>query len=77
MNETMLSIEKLTHSFGGLKAISDFRLHVRHGQIYGVIGPNGAGKTTLFNLITGLYRPTHGRIVFAGQRHHGNETPRN
>ncbi len=67
MNETMLSIEKLTHSFGGLKAISDFRLHVRHGQIYGVIGPNGAGKTTLFNLITGLYRPTHGRIVFAGQ----------
>lgn len=66
MNETILSIERLTHSFGGLKAISDFRLQVQRGQVYGVIGPNGAGKTTLFNLITGIYRPTAGRIFFDG-----------
>lgn len=62
----MLTINNLTHFFGGLKAVSDFNVKVETDTIHGVIGPNGAGKTTLFNLITGLYRPSSGEILFDG-----------
>jgi len=54
-------------NFGGLQVVSDLDLHVDEGEIVSVIGPNGAGKTTLFNLITGIYEPTGGDIVFAGE----------
>jgi branched-chain amino acid transport system ATP-binding protein len=54
-------------SFGGLRAVADFDLVVRPKQIVGLIGPNGAGKTTCFNLVTGVYAPDTGRIVFDGQ----------
>src|SRR5437868_13280785 len=54
-------------AFGGLKVVNELDLHVDEGEIVSVIGPNGAGKTTLFNLITGLYEPTGGDIVFAGE----------
>jgi len=54
-------------SFGGLKCVDQLDLHVDEGEIVSVIGPNGAGKTTLFNLITGVYDPTGGDIVFAGK----------
>lgn len=62
----LLTINNLSHYFGGLKAVSDFNIKVEPGIIHGVIGPNGAGKTTLFNLITGLYRPSSGEILFNG-----------
>ncbi len=63
---SLLKAEGVTHFFGGLCAVSDFNLDLRAGELVGVIGPNGAGKTTVFNLITGVYRPSGGRIVFGG-----------
>jgi branched-chain amino acid transport system ATP-binding protein len=58
----------LTKDFGGLRAVHDLALRVEEGEIVGLIGPNGSGKTTVFNLVTGLYRPTGGRITFDGGR---------
>ncbi|RLB44123.1 MAG: ABC transporter ATP-binding protein [Deltaproteobacteria bacterium] len=60
---TILKLVNISKSFGGLKAVSDFNLEVRKGEILGIIGPNGAGKTTLFNLITGFYPVDSGRII--------------
>lgn len=60
-------IEGLTKQFGGLSAVNLFDLSVNKGEIVGLIGPNGAGKTTIFNLITGVLRPTKGRIIFNGE----------
>jgi len=62
----LLQIENLTHYFGGLRAVYRYRVEIEPGQIRGLIGPNGAGKTTIFNLITGMYRPTEGKILFNG-----------
>jgi branched-chain amino acid transport system ATP-binding protein len=56
----------MSHYFGGLKALSNFDFDIPEGVIYGLIGPNGSGKTTAFNLITGIYTPTEGRILFGG-----------
>jgi branched-chain amino acid transport system ATP-binding protein len=64
---TLLHIEHLTHYFGGLRAVQDVNLELQPGELVAIIGPNGAGKTTVFNLITGVYRPTQGKIVFQGQ----------
>jgi len=61
---SLLTIEHLTHRFGGLRAVGDFNLTLQSRELVAIIGPNGAGKTTVFNLITGVYRPTEGRIVF-------------
>ena len=66
MSAPVLSIQDMSHYFGGLKAVSDFSFDVPEGVIYGLIGPNGSGKTTTFNLITGIYTPTHGKILFEG-----------
>jgi branched-chain amino acid transport system ATP-binding protein len=63
----MLSIENLSKSFGGVHAVQDVSFQVKQGSIHSVIGPNGAGKTTLFNLVTGVYTPTSGRIMFDGE----------
>jgi branched-chain amino acid transport system ATP-binding protein len=63
----LLSVEHVTRRFGGVVAVDDVSLAVEAGQIAGLIGPNGAGKTTLFNLITRLYRPDGGDIVFDGE----------
>ena len=60
-------------AFGGLKCVDELDLHVDEGEIVSVIGPNGAGKTTLFNLVTGVYEPTTGDIVFAGESIKGLE----
>ncbi|RME36872.1 MAG: ABC transporter ATP-binding protein [Thermoflexia bacterium] len=62
----LLQIRGLTHYFGGLRAVHDFNLDLEPGELVGIIGPNGAGKTTVFNLITGVYRPTAGEILFNG-----------
>jgi len=63
----LLSVEHVTRRFGGVVAVDDVTLDVGEGEIVGLIGPNGAGKTTLFNLITRLYAPDAGEIVFAGE----------
>ena len=63
----LLAVEDMTHWFGGLRAVNDYNLQVEPAQIRGLIGPNGAGKTTIFNLITGRYKPTEGRILLEGQ----------
>ena len=64
--QSILEITDLSHSFGGLKALTDFSLEVFPGELVGLIGPNGAGKTTVFNLITGVFRISDGRIMFQG-----------
>jgi len=58
----LLSVDKISIAFGGLKAVSDFSLHLAPASLRGLIGPNGAGKTTVFNMLTGVYRPTAGSI---------------
>jgi branched-chain amino acid transport system ATP-binding protein len=62
----LLEIEKLTKRFGGLTAVSTVDMSVEKGEIVGLIGPNGAGKSTLFNLVTGVYPPSSGRVLFEG-----------
>jgi branched-chain amino acid transport system ATP-binding protein len=64
--EKLLELRRVSKSFGGLRTIQELDLHVDEGEIVSVIGPNGAGKTTLFNLVTGVYRPDEGDIVFGG-----------
>ncbi|ACU91280.1 ABC transporter ATP-binding protein [Desulfomicrobium baculatum] len=64
---TLLSIENLSKSFGGLMAVNEVSFNVEAGSIVGLIGPNGAGKTTVFNLITGNYQPNTGTVLFDGQ----------
>ena len=64
---SLLELQGVTKRFGGLCAVSDCSLKVLRGKTHGVIGPNGAGKTTVFNLITGIYRPTEGNILFCGE----------
>ena len=63
----LLKVDHMTHDFGGLRAVDDYRLELEPGQIMGLIGPNGAGKTTIFNLITGIYTPTQGHIYLEDQ----------
>ncbi len=61
-----LEVRGLTKFFGGLRAVNDFGLTVKPGELAGLIGPNGAGKTTVFNMISGLYLPSRGDILFQG-----------
>ncbi len=64
---SILTIHDLTHTFGGVTAISGLNLTLHAGELVGVIGPNGAGKTTVFNVISGVYRPSRGSIIFEGK----------
>jgi len=64
MTSVLLNIEGLTKKFGGLTAVDRLDMSVGDGEIVGLIGPNGAGKSTLFNLITGVHKPTEGRVWF-------------
>lgn len=57
----------MTKYFGGLAAVSEVSFYLQSGEILGLIGPNGAGKTTLFNIIAGVYKPSHGKVLFHGQ----------
>ncbi len=66
-NGFLLQVDSLTISFGGVKALEDYRLNLIASHILGIIGPNGAGKTTLFNIITGFLKADSGTILFAGQ----------
>ena len=67
MSAPLLQLERVTMQFGGLKAVAELDLVVPTGELFGLIGPNGAGKTTVFNLITGVYTPTQGTVLFQGQ----------
>jgi len=64
----LLSLRRIGKSFGGLSALSDISFDVHPGEIVGVIGPNGAGKTTLFNVVTAVFPPTSGEVMFDGER---------
>jgi branched-chain amino acid transport system ATP-binding protein len=63
----LLEVHNMTHYFGGLRAVNSYNLAIEPGQVRGLIGPNGAGKTTIFNLITGVYHPTEGKILLEGE----------
>jgi branched-chain amino acid transport system ATP-binding protein len=69
-----LEVVNVTMRFGGLKALADFDLTLRAGELVGLIGPNGAGKTTAFNAITGVYTPTEGEVRVGGVRVNGRRT---
>jgi len=71
---SILKIENLSILFGGLRAVGNLDLTINRGELVGLIGPNGAGKTTVFNILTGVYRPTEGKIFYAGDE---SETPVN
>ena len=60
---TLLKAENLSIEFGGLKAVQNFNLDLKERELLAIIGPNGAGKTTIFNMLTGIYRPTHGTVT--------------
>ncbi|MBT9281124.1 MAG: ATP-binding cassette domain-containing protein, partial [Hydrogenibacillus schlegelii] len=70
----MLEVKNVSKRFGGVVAVDDVSFSVEEGEILALIGPNGSGKTTLFNLITGVFRPTAGEIVFQGARIDGLPT---
>ena len=70
---TMLRVESMTHFFGGLRAVHNYDLEIGPGEVHGLIGPNGAGKTTIFNLITGIYNPTEGRIFLENNTLNGRK----
>jgi ABC-type branched-subunit amino acid transport system ATPase component len=65
--EVVLETAALTKTFGGLTAVDRLDLRVHRGEISSLIGPNGAGKTTVFNVVTGIYRPEHGKVLFQGE----------
>ncbi len=67
----LLKTDKLSINFGGLRALSNLSLEIDEGELIGLIGPNGAGKTTVFNLLTGVYAPTEGAILFDGKNTRG------
>ena len=67
MTQALLELDKLQMRFQGLSALSDVSFSMAPGSVTAVIGPNGAGKTTLFNCITGMYRPTGGRVLLDGE----------
>ncbi|MGB8956191.1 MAG: ABC transporter ATP-binding protein [Tumebacillaceae bacterium] len=62
----LLNVENVSRTFGGLKAVSEVNLAINDGELVGLIGPNGAGKTTLFNLLTGVYEPSSGKVSLDG-----------
>ena len=76
MSAPLLHLDHVTMQFGGLKAVADFDLQIGTGELVGLIGPNGAGKTTVFNVITGVYAPTQGRVLLEGRQVSGMKANR-
>ncbi|MEG2083783.1 MAG: ATP-binding cassette domain-containing protein, partial [Oscillospiraceae bacterium] len=73
MSDILLETKALTCAFGGLKAVNNIDFQLKRGSIQGLIGPNGAGKTTFFNILTGLYKPTAGRVLLEGKEISGKK----
>src|SRR5713101_2380938 len=65
--EVLLSVENVSLSFGGVRAIRDVSFDIKKGEVRAIIGPNGAGKTSMLNIINGFYQPQQGRITFKGE----------
>src|SRR6266550_6711920 len=65
--EVLLSVERVSLAFGGVRALVEVSFDIRKGEIRAIIGPNGAGKTSMLNVINGFYQPQHGRITFKGE----------
>lgn len=63
----LLDVKDISITFGGLAAVSDFSMRMEDNDLFGLIGPNGAGKTTVFNMLTGVYTPTTGKVIFNGE----------
>lgn len=70
----LLKVDNVSMVFGGLRAVSNLAMHIDEGELIGLIGPNGAGKTTAFNMITGVYTPTEGKVYFNGQQSSGKKS---
>lgn len=70
----LLKVDNVSMVFGGLRAVSNLSIHIDEGELIGLIGPNGAGKTTAFNMITGVYTPTEGKVYFNGQQSSGKKS---
>ena len=70
----LLDLRDVSIVFGGLRAVSNLKMHIDEGELVGLIGPNGAGKTTAFNMITGVYVPTEGEIYFDGKLINGKKS---
>lgn len=70
----LLKVDNVSMVFGGLRAVSNLSMHIDAGELIGLIGPNGAGKTTAFNMITGVYTPTEGKVYFNGQQSSGKKS---
>ena len=70
----VLDVQNLGISFGGLRAVDDFSISIKKGELYGLIGPNGAGKTTVFNLLTGVYKPDEGKVFLESENITGLKT---
>lgn len=68
-----MKLENVTIRFGGLTAVNNVNTHIQKGEIFGLLGPNGAGKTTTFNIISGYYAPTSGKVIFDGQEIQGKQ----
>lgn len=73
MGTPVLEAKHLGIAFGGLKAVDDFNISIKEGELVGLIGPNGAGKTTVFNLLTGVYKPTEGAFFLCGKKMNGKK----
>lgn len=76
MPKLVLETDNITKDFGGLRALNHVSIGVKEGELLGLIGPNGAGKTTLYNIITGIYRPTSGKVLFQGENIVGHKPHR-
>jgi len=70
----LLELKDVSIVFGGLRAVSNVNMHIDDGELIGLIGPNGAGKTTAFNIITGVYEPTEGEVIFDGKLVNGKKS---
>ena len=73
-NNVVLKAENLGIAFGGLKAVDNFNIELGESELVGLIGPNGAGKTTIFNLLTGVYKPTYGKLTLNNKKMNGKKT---
>ena len=69
----LYDIKDISIVFGGLKAVTNFNLSLEKGELVSIIGPNGAGKTTVFNMLSGIYVPTSGELVFEGKKINGTK----